>query len=117
MQNTERHHRSPLPLAVTARLCKRALISVSTKLAPSWSVGLPEYGLQLLKRFKWGEGFYRLNQEVLDIYAACQDGAGVVKAQEAWMDKLETEDLLRTQEGKAYLLLTSGPCFRSHYNH
>ena len=61
--------------------------------------GLAEYGMQLLKRFKWGPGFYQLNKEVLDSYAACKTSNDVIEAQRMWMEKLEQEDTLRSNTG------------------
>ncbi len=52
--------------------------------------------MQLLKRFKWGPGFYQLNQEVLDSYAACMTSADVIEAQRKWMEKLQEEDAQRS---------------------
>ncbi|XP_038069534.1 18S rRNA aminocarboxypropyltransferase-like [Patiria miniata] len=75
------------------RPCK--LSCVEAFAATFYIVGLPEYGLQLLKRFKWGPGFYQLNKDVLESYAACKNGTEVVEAQKAWMVKLEQEDALR----------------------
>ena len=39
----------------------------------------------LLQEFAWGEEFFRLNEAVLDLYAACKDAAEVVKAQNEWL--------------------------------
>ena len=39
----------------------------------------------LMDRFRWGHSFLSLNREVLDIYAACSDGAAVVAAQHAFL--------------------------------
>ena len=66
----------------------------------SCTLGLPEYGMQLLKRFKWGPGFYQLNQEVLDNYAACKTSADVIEAQSKWMEKLQQEDAQRYNTGR-----------------
>ncbi|XP_022103335.1 ribosome biogenesis protein TSR3 homolog [Acanthaster planci] len=76
------------------RPCK--LSCVEAFAATFYIVGLPEYGMQLLKRFKWGPGFYRLNRDVLESYAACKNGAEVVEAQQAWMERLAQEDALRS---------------------
>ncbi|XP_033630192.1 ribosome biogenesis protein TSR3 homolog [Asterias rubens] len=75
------------------RPCK--LSCVEAFAATFYIVGLPEYGMQLLKRFKWGPGFYQLNQEVLDNYAACKTSADVIEAQSKWMEKLQQEDAQR----------------------
>ena len=64
--------------------------------------GLEEWGLRLLKRFKWGGSFYDLNREVLDVYAACKDGAEVVAKQQEWMDKLAVEERTRDEYGRCH---------------
>jgi pre-rRNA-processing protein TSR3 len=40
---------------------------------------------ELLAKFKWGHSFFSLNQELLDRYAACANGAAVIAEQEAWL--------------------------------
>ena len=47
--------------------------------------GLADLGRILLKQFKWGEGFYSLNEELLEIYANCKDAAEVVRAQDGFL--------------------------------
>ena len=47
--------------------------------------GLADLGRILLKQFKWGEGFYTLNEELLEIYANCKDAAEVVRAQDGFL--------------------------------
>ncbi|XP_059475281.1 18S rRNA aminocarboxypropyltransferase [Neocloeon triangulifer] len=44
-----------------------------------------------LSKFSWGHSFIKLNQELLDIYAACKDGAEIIKAQQEYLDKEEIE--------------------------
>ncbi|XP_033119006.1 ribosome biogenesis protein TSR3 homolog isoform X2 [Anneissia japonica] len=72
------------------RPCK--LSCVEAFAATLYIVGLKEYGIKLLKRFKWGEGFFDVNREILDRYAACHTGAEVVAAQQQWLQKCKEED-------------------------
>lgn len=37
--------------------------------------------MKVMDQFGWGAEFLRVNEDVLDTYAACADGAEVVKAQ------------------------------------
>ena len=60
--------------------------------AALYIVGLKELGLILLKKFKWGEGFYSMNQELLDRYANCQTSAEVVTAQQSYLEMLSEQD-------------------------
>jgi pre-rRNA-processing protein TSR3 len=39
----------------------------------------------LLEEFSWGTEFLRLNQELLDLYAGCNDAAEVVQCQNEWL--------------------------------
>ena len=50
--------------------------------------GLKELGNVLLHKFKWGKTFYEVNEEALEIYAACSDSAAVVAAQEKYLAKI-----------------------------
>ncbi|XP_074649534.1 18S rRNA aminocarboxypropyltransferase-like [Tubulanus polymorphus] len=71
------------------RPCK--LSCVEAYAATFYIVGLEQYGETLLKQFKWGAGFYDLNREILDRYAACKTGAEVVKVQQDYLEQLEKE--------------------------
>lgn len=63
--------------------------------AAFYIVGLPELGEILLKKFKWGEGFYVLNKELLDRYSSCQTSEEVVAEQQTYLEEAEkkNEDL------------------------
>eukprot|EP00967_Tisochrysis_lutea_P091234 scaffold130902_cov30-Tisochrysis_lutea.AAC.5 len=54
-------------------------------------VGLPQRAEQLLAKFAWGLNFLKLNVELLEAYAACEDSAGVVAAQNRLMRQWEAE--------------------------
>ncbi|ESP01095.1 hypothetical protein LOTGIDRAFT_67196, partial [Lottia gigantea] len=57
----------------------------------SYLLGYKELGEILLKKFKWGQEFYILNQELLDIYSDCTNSEEVVKAQQIYLDKIQSQ--------------------------
>jgi pre-rRNA-processing protein TSR3 len=63
--------------------------------------GKRDAAISVLSDFSWGEEFIKLNQEVLDIYASCTDGADVVAKQNEWLSKAEAE-AGSTREHEAY---------------
>lgn len=65
--------------------CK--LSCVEAYAAAFYIVGLPERGQQLLGKFKWGHSFFEVNRKLLDMYAACKDGAEVVAKQIEFLKK------------------------------
>lgn len=40
-----------------------------------------------MSKFKWGHSFYEVNEELLDMYASCKDGAEVVQKQNEFLKK------------------------------
>ena len=48
-------------------------------------LGEAGHGRMILSKFAWGEQFLRLNREPLDAYAAAEDSAGVVAAQDEFL--------------------------------
>jgi len=48
-------------------------------------------GRGILSTFSYGQAFLDINEAVLKRYAACEDEAGVKKAEEAWLAKIEKE--------------------------
>lgn len=52
--------------------------------------GRQEAAIALMQEFSWGNEFLRLNQELLDLYAACTDAADVVQKQNLWLSLNET---------------------------
>ncbi len=44
-----------------------------------------------MNKFKWGVNFYKVNEELLDVYAACKTGADVVEAQQKHLQMLQLE--------------------------
>lgn len=49
----------------------------------------PEAAIALLDEFSWGSEFLKLNQEVLDLYAACETAEEVVEKQNEWLQRAE----------------------------
>ena len=47
--------------------------------------GREDLGLQLLQQFKWGEGFFDLNRDLLEAYSKCKDAADVIRTQEQFL--------------------------------
>lgn len=45
----------------------------------------------IMDEFAWGAEFFKINQEVLDIYANCTDSADVIEKQNEWLAKAEKE--------------------------
>ena len=45
----------------------------------------------VLDEFSWGDEFLKLNQEVLQLYASCSDGADVVDKQNEWLSQAEAQ--------------------------
>ena len=43
----------------------------------------------LLQDFAWGDEFFRINEAVLELYAACKDAAQVVQVQNEWLEAQE----------------------------
>ncbi|KAK2190253.1 hypothetical protein NP493_85g05039 [Ridgeia piscesae] len=68
------------------RPCK--LSCVEAYAAIFYIVGLKELGSVLLHKFKWGRTFYEVNEEALEMYAACTDSAAVVAAQKLYLEKI-----------------------------
>ena len=54
--------------------------------------GLKELGELLLSKFKWGHGFFSLNEGLLDAYAACRTAADVVQAQQEYLQQAAEKD-------------------------
>jgi len=55
-------------------------------------VGLAELGDLLLSKFKWGHGFFSLNQGLFEAYAACTSAAEVVEAQAKYIEDAREQD-------------------------
>jgi pre-rRNA-processing protein TSR3 len=67
-------------------------LNCAEALAAAFAIcGQREWAEQVLEPFGWGEGFLEINDEVLDIYAACKDADEVKKAETDWLAMLEKE--------------------------
>ncbi|CAM9863040.1 unnamed protein product, partial [Hapterophycus canaliculatus] len=59
--------------------------------ATLYIVGHQEEATKVMDQFGWGAEFLRVNADVLETYAACADGAEVVKAQGDFLARCEKE--------------------------
>lgn len=46
----------------------------------------------IMSRFKWGHSFFSLNEELLEMYAACPDAHQVIEAQNRYLESLGDRD-------------------------
>ncbi|GMH83981.1 hypothetical protein TrVE_jg10232 [Triparma verrucosa] len=53
--------------------------------------GRQDIARRVMSEFGWGEEFFKVNAELLDMYAACADSAEVVEKQNEWLLKVEKE--------------------------
>ena len=60
--------------------------------ATLYIVGFQDIGQELLRKFKWGMNFFKLNHDYLKAYAACQDSAEVVRSQTKMMKNLKKDE-------------------------
>lgn len=44
-----------------------------------------------LGKFSWGHSFLTLNEELLDAYTACKDGAEIIQAQQKYLEDAQSE--------------------------
>jgi pre-rRNA-processing protein TSR3 len=51
--------------------------------------GQPDAARCLLEDFAWGDEFFRLNEGILDLYAACKNAEEVVQVQNDWLQAQE----------------------------
>lgn len=47
---------------------------------------------KIMAKFSYGDEFFRLNEELWSVYAACQNGEEVVAAQNQYLARMEAED-------------------------
>lgn len=73
--------------------------------------GHPEWAEEVLAPFSYGESFLEINEEVLELYKACETDEEVLKCQEEWLVKIEKEYSDRraprnvTGDGEEHLLV------------
>ena len=60
--------------------------------AALYIVGLPRLARRVLAKFHWGLHFLELNDELLNAYAACSDGAEVVATQHRILSRWQEEE-------------------------
>ncbi|EFO25930.1 hypothetical protein LOAG_02552 [Loa loa] len=88
------HHRL-LPYLVAAnpvnfgKPCQ--LSCVEAFAAGLYMIGLKSNAQLLLSKFKWGPNFLKMNEDLLDAYAACENGAEVIARQNAHLRTLAKE--------------------------
>ena len=66
------------------------LSCVEAYAATLYIVGFKNLGEELLKKFKWGLNFFKMNQSYLDTYTACADSTDMIKAQTKIMEDLKS---------------------------
>lgn len=88
------HHRL-LPFLVAANTVNYGrpskLSCVEAGAATLYICGRVDAALAILQEFSWGMEFIRLNQELLDIYASCENSEEVVRRQNQWLEQAERE--------------------------
>mmetsp|Transcript_5337 Transcript_5337/g.8105 ORF Transcript_5337/g.8105 Transcript_5337/m.8105 type:complete len:345 (-) Transcript_5337:373-1407(-) len=88
------HHRL-LPFLVAANSVNYGkpskLSCAEAGAATLYICGKKEAALAILKEFSWGMEFYRLNKEVLNLYASCSDADEVIQKQNEWLERVENE--------------------------
>jgi pre-rRNA-processing protein TSR3 len=62
--------------------------------------GRQEAAIALMQEFTWGSEFLRMNQELLDMYAACTDADDIVQKQNEWLAQNETHTQLVGDESE-----------------
>jgi len=48
----------------------------------------------LLSKFKWGQAFFELNQELIEIYSKCKTSAELIEAQRDYLEKCKSDNIL-----------------------
>ena len=71
---------NPVNYGAPTKLCTAEALA-----AALYIVGYKAQAEQLLSIFKWGPGFIRLNQELLDVYAQAKNSTEVVELQKKFM--------------------------------
>ncbi|KAJ1529601.1 hypothetical protein ONE63_006370 [Megalurothrips usitatus] len=67
------------------------LSCVEALAATFYLTGFKSEAMLYLGKFKWGKSFITLNQELLDLYAACKNSAEVVAAQNSYLEREQQE--------------------------
>ncbi|XP_062548167.1 18S rRNA aminocarboxypropyltransferase [Armigeres subalbatus] len=95
-------HPRLLPFLVAAnpinygKPCK--LSCVEAIAASMYITGFKDEALWYLNKFSWGHSFVELNQELLDLYAACSSSKEILEVQNKYLEKAEAEQRNRKYE-------------------
>jgi pre-rRNA-processing protein TSR3 len=57
--------------------------------AALYITGFNEEANYILDKFSWGPSFIKINREILDLYAKCENSSQVVNTQNSWIEKQE----------------------------
>lgn len=68
--------------------------------------GFPEDAQILMDKFSYGEEFYRLNEELWEIYAACKNGEEVIAAQNDYLKRIDEEDVERRNRKSPFEIIS-----------
>lgn len=100
------HHRL-LPFLVAANTVNYGrpskLSCAEAGAATLYICGRKDAAEALLADFSWGEEFFRLNKEVLELYASCKDADDVVEKQNEWLQKVEAESARIPSQDRQHL--------------
>lgn len=61
-------------------------------------VGMKSDGDLLMGKFKWGHGFWELNQELFERYAKCATSEDILRAQDNYLQEMEEEKFARRSD-------------------
>lgn len=78
-------------------------------LAAAYAIcGHLDWAQQILEPFSYGKAFLEINEKLLRKYALCEDEAGIKRAQQEWMERLEREYAENREENSGDDMWTSG---------
>jgi pre-rRNA-processing protein TSR3 len=63
----------------------KKLSTVESLASALYILGYPEYGENILQKFKWGPSFLELNRELLEDYAQAKNEEEVIKKEKEWI--------------------------------
>jgi len=78
------------------RPCK--LSCVEAFAASLYIIGYSDHATILLQRFRWGETFLKLNSDLLNLYAECNNSNEVIEKQNKYLKELAEEDDLVSED-------------------
>ena len=116
------HHRL-LPFLVAANTVNYGrpskLSCAEAAAATLYICGKQDAATLLINQFAWGKEFLRINRELLDLYASCNDAEEVVAKQNEWLAKSQAEaelHLLEKANEKGYGLAGELPPSDDEYD-